>query len=116
MKPSDPLLHADVALRFGMYPAGKVDISQHLATPGFPQSDHTVGEPSADAGSLCSETLQTSWPQVIFKCQPLFCLDYRSTQTDPGICKRFESVKQSGISLKIHHAMEKNALELCFHV
>ena len=55
MKPSDPLLLADVALRCGMYPAGKVDISQHLATPGFPQSDHTVGEPSADAGSLCSE-------------------------------------------------------------
>ena len=55
MKPSDPLLLADVALRCGMYPAGKVDISQHLATPGFPQSDHTVGKLSADAGSLCSE-------------------------------------------------------------
>ena len=55
MKPSDPLLLADVTLRCGMYPAGKVDISQHLAIPGFPQSDHTVGKPSADAGSLCSE-------------------------------------------------------------
>jgi hypothetical protein len=55
MKLSDPLLLADVALRFGMYPAGKVDISQHLATPGFLQSDHAVGEPSVDAGSLCSE-------------------------------------------------------------
>ena len=43
MKPSDPLLHADVNLRWGMYPAGKVAISQHLATPGFPQIDHTVG-------------------------------------------------------------------------
>jgi hypothetical protein len=52
MKPSDPLLLADVALRCGMYPAGKVDISRHLATPEFPKS---VGEPSADAGSLCSE-------------------------------------------------------------
>ena len=30
MKPSDPLLLADVTLRCGMYPAGKVDISQHL--------------------------------------------------------------------------------------
>ena len=39
----------------GMYPAGKVDISQHLAIPGIPQSDHTAGKPSADAGSLCSE-------------------------------------------------------------
>ena len=38
-----------------MYPAGKVAISQHLATPGFPQCDHTVGKLSADAGSLCSE-------------------------------------------------------------
>ena len=55
MKPSNPLLLADVALLCGMYPANKVDISQHLASPGFPQSDHTVGKPSADAGSLCSE-------------------------------------------------------------
>ena len=54
MKPSDPLLLADVALRCGMYPAGKVYISQHLAIPGFPQSDHTVGKPSADTGSLCT--------------------------------------------------------------
>ena len=55
MKPSDPLLLADVALRCGMYPAGKVDIYQHLAIPGFPQSDRTVGKSSADTGSLCSE-------------------------------------------------------------
>jgi len=39
MKPSDPVLLGDVALCCGIYPAGKVDISQHLATPGFPQSD-----------------------------------------------------------------------------
>ena len=55
MKPSDPLLLADVTLRYGMYPAGKVDISQHLAIPRFPQSDHTVSKHSADAGSLASE-------------------------------------------------------------
>ena len=48
MKPSDPLLLANVALCCGMYPAGKVDISGHLAIPGFPQSDHTVGKPSVD--------------------------------------------------------------------
>ena len=41
MKPSDLLLLVDVALRCGMYPAGKVDISQHLVTPGLLQSDHT---------------------------------------------------------------------------
>ncbi len=52
MKPSDPLLLADGNLRCGMYPTGKVAISQHLA---IPQSDHTVGKLSADAGSLCSE-------------------------------------------------------------
>ena len=52
---SDPLLLADGSLCRGMYPAGKVAISQHLATPGFPQVDHTVGKLSADAGSLCSE-------------------------------------------------------------
>jgi hypothetical protein len=55
MKLSDPLLLADVTLRCRMYPAGKVDISQYLAIAGFPQSNHTVSKPSADAGSLCSE-------------------------------------------------------------
>ena len=54
-KPSDPLLLADVTLCCGMYPACKVDISWHLVIPRFPQSDHTFGKPSADAGSLCSE-------------------------------------------------------------
>ena len=63
----------------GMYPAGKVDISQHLAIPGFPQSDHTVGKLSVDAGSLCCE------PQVILKCQPPICLYYRSAQTNPAV-------------------------------
>ena len=43
------------ALRCEMYPTGKVAIFRHLATPGFPQCDHTVGKLSADAGSLCSE-------------------------------------------------------------
>ena len=41
MKPSDPLLLANVTLLCRMYPAGKVDIAWHLAIPGFPQSDHT---------------------------------------------------------------------------
>jgi hypothetical protein len=55
MKPSDPVLLADGTLLCGMYPAEKVVISQQLATPGFPQCDHTVGKLSADDGSLCSE-------------------------------------------------------------
>ena len=50
MKPSDPLLLADGTLRCGMYPAGKVAISRHLVTPGFPRCDHTVSKLSADAG------------------------------------------------------------------
>jgi hypothetical protein len=50
MKPNDPLLLAD-----GNLHCRKVAISQHLAIPGFPQSDHTVGKLSVDAGSLCSE-------------------------------------------------------------
>ena len=70
MKPSDLLLLANVPLHCKMYPAGKADISRHLATPGFPQSDHTIGEPSADTVSLCSE------------CQPAIFLDYRFAQTD----------------------------------
>ena len=60
MKPSDPLLLAVVTLGCGMYPAGKVDISQHLATPGFHRSDHTVGDPSTDTGSL----MTSSYPQM----------------------------------------------------
>ena len=55
MKPSDPLQLADVTLCCGMYPADKVDISQHLAIPGFHKSNHTAGKPSVDTGSLCSE-------------------------------------------------------------
>ena len=43
MKPSDPLLLVDGTLRYRVYLAGKVAISQHLATPGFPQCDHTAG-------------------------------------------------------------------------
>ena len=35
--PSDPMLLANVTLCSGMYPAGKVDISRHLAIPGFCQ-------------------------------------------------------------------------------
>ena len=60
MKPSDPLLLTDGTLRNGMYPAGKVAISQNLATPRFPLCDHTVGKLSADAALLCSEVWQTS--------------------------------------------------------
>ena len=52
MKPSDQLLLADVTLRYGMYPTGKVDIFWHLATPKFPQSDYAVGKPNADT-ALC---------------------------------------------------------------
>ena len=55
MKPSDPLLLADVTLRCRIYPAGKVDVFQHLAILGFAQSNHSVSKPSADAGLLCSE-------------------------------------------------------------
>ena len=53
MKPSYPLLLSDGTLCCGMYSAGKVAISQHLAISGFPQCDHTVGKLSADASSLC---------------------------------------------------------------
>ena len=55
MKPSDQLLLANVTLRFAMYPAGKVDISQHLAIPWFSQENHTATKPRVDSGSLCSE-------------------------------------------------------------
>ena len=72
MKPSDPLLLADVTLRCRMYSEDKVDISQHLAIPGFPQSDHTVGKPSADTDSLCSEA------ELLTSCHPPIILDYRA--------------------------------------
>ena len=55
MESNDPLVLVDDTLHCGMSPAGKGAISQYLATPGFPQCSHTVGELSADADSLCSE-------------------------------------------------------------
>ena len=55
MKTSDPLLLADGTLHCGMYPLGKVGISQHLANPVISQCDDTVGKLSADTGALCSE-------------------------------------------------------------
>merc|ERR1712051_133191 len=53
MKPSEPLCTA------GCIQQAKLTSldSQHQAIPGFPQSDHTVGKPRADANSLCSEVL-----------------------------------------------------------
>ena len=33
----------------------KSSLSWHLVIPGFPQSDHSVGKPSVEAGSLCSD-------------------------------------------------------------
>ena len=78
MKPSEPLPLANVTLPCGMYSAGKVDISQHLAIPGFPQSDHTVSKLSADADSLWNTVKQASRLQVILKTQPTICFDYRA--------------------------------------
>ena len=49
MKSSDPLLLADGTLHCGMYPAGKVAISQHLVYPGFPLCDLTAGKLSGVA-------------------------------------------------------------------
>ena len=54
-KPHILVLLADDNLCCGMYHEGKVAISGNLATPGFPQCNHTVSKLSADAGSLCSE-------------------------------------------------------------
>ena len=55
MKPSDPLLLANVTLLCRMDPADKVDISRHLAIPWLSQSDHAVDKHSADDSSVCSE-------------------------------------------------------------
>ena len=60
MKPSDPMLLADVNLICRMYPAGKIDISQHLAISECLQSDYSVCKPSADAGSLWPPDLKSS--------------------------------------------------------
>ena len=87
MKSSNPLLLADVALHCGMCPAGKVDISWHLAIAWFPQSDHNIGKPSEVAGSLFSEAQQTSWPKVILKCQPPICLDYKPRNRPQQTCE-----------------------------
>ena len=83
MKSSDPLLLADVILHRRMYPAGKVDMSRHLAIPGFPQSDHTVA--LAIPVRTLVHCVMKHRPQVILKCHPPICLDYRSAQTNPAL-------------------------------
>ena len=65
-KPSDPLLLADVTFRCRMYPAGKVEISWHLTTPGFPQSDHNASKPRMhsrppDLKSSSNVSLPLAW-------------------------------------------------------
>ena len=82
MKPSEPLLLTDVTLHRGMYPAGKVDISQHLTIPRFPQWDNTVGSP---VQMLVYCVVKHNKPpdlksssNVSLKCQPPICLDYRA--------------------------------------
>ena len=62
MKLSDPLLLADGTLRCRMYP-------EHLATPGFPQCNHTVSK-------LVHCVVKYSRPPDL-KCQPHIHLDYR---------------------------------------
>ena len=79
-----------------MYPAGKVAISQHLATPGFPQVDHTVDKLSADAGSLCrpsdlkpssNVTLPFAW--------------ITGPATDPSLLKHTNAISSIVANLKI---------------
>ena len=81
MKPSDPLMLTDVTLCCGMYPACKVDIYRHLAIPGFPQSNHTVGKWSG-----IWFTVKWSIADLLTLNQPPICLDYKSMQTDPTFC------------------------------
>ena len=59
IKSSFSLLLVDGTLHWGMYPTGKVAISWHLVTPGFPRCDHIVGKLSANA-----ELEQTFWPLI----------------------------------------------------
>ena len=59
---------------------------QHLAIPGFPQSDHTVSKLSSDAGSLWNTVKQASRPQVILTTQPPICLDYRARNRSQLFC------------------------------
>ena len=79
MKPSDLLQLVDVTLHWGMYPEGKVDISQHIAIPGFPQIDHTVSMPNTDTGSLCHSTLWLRWDNQFHRkiyCGPPWVPDH----------------------------------------
>ena len=85
MKPSDPLLLADVNLCCGIYLAGKVAIYQHLAIPWFPQSDCTVSKLGVDAGSLCCELLADLLIQVILKCQPGVNIVFKSGDLGHGL-------------------------------
>ena len=92
MKPSDPLLLADVPLRFGMWPAVKVDFSENLAIPGLPQIHQTVGKPSlvkhsrpSDLKSASNVSLPIAWItgsnltySCFVTCKKIFKYDFRN--------------------------------------
>ena len=103
------LLLSDVPLHCGMYPSGKVGISQHNATPKFPQSDHTVSKLSAEAGSLWNTAKQASRPQVTLKTQPPICLDYRARNRPAQLITTTYGMTDD--SLRISR-LSKNVLQL----
>ena len=97
-----------------MYPTGKVTISPYLATPGFPQCDHTVGKLSADAGSLCSRIHYTYckhkhvWAVFLNQLMNKFYFGQAKTcsflkgqpVSDFGIAYRLLNVQKKGLLLK----------------
>ena len=58
---------ANVTLRCRMYPAGKVDISQHLAIPGFPRVTILLTSP---VRMLVHCVLKHSRPQLLTSTHP----------------------------------------------
>ena len=77
-KPSDPLLLANGTLCCRMYPAGKVAISRHLATPGFPQGERLEMK-------QCTYTAKLLW-QLLLQ-SPRLILRYLD---DVITCERFQ--------------------------
>ena len=87
-----------------MYPVCKVAISQHLATHGFSQCDHQLSSSSVRMLGV----YQTFWSQVILKCQPPICIDYRARNrsqlaTEPSFAKIEGAIYRSSRKTCINH-------------
>ena len=91
---------------------------QHLAIPGFPQSDHTVSKLSGNADSLWNTVKQAFRPEVILKTRPPICLNYRSSNRPQILATSYHNSSTSKFETKTFNSpivQGKILFPLVFH-